>query len=57
MLAIKMKLKKETEALIKASELLKCEDLLIITWDYEDMVEISNKKIKFVPLWRWLLNL
>jgi len=49
--------KREIEALIKASDLLKCNDLLIITWDYEDIVEISNKKIKFVPLWRWLLNL
>jgi predicted AAA+ superfamily ATPase len=43
--------------LIKASELLKCDDLLVITWDYEDVVEISDKKIKFVPLWKWLLNL
>jgi predicted AAA+ superfamily ATPase len=49
--------KREIEALIKASDLLKCNDLLIITWDYEDIIEISNKKIKFVPLWRWLLNL
>jgi predicted AAA+ superfamily ATPase len=49
--------KRETEALIKASELLKCDDLLVITWDYEDVVEITNKKIKFVSLWKWLLNL
>jgi predicted AAA+ superfamily ATPase len=49
--------KREIEALIKASGLLKCNDLLVITWNYEDIVEISNKKIKFVPLWRWLLNL
>jgi len=49
--------KREIEALIKASDLLKCNDLLIITWDSADIVEISNKKIKFVPLWRWLLNL
>jgi predicted AAA+ superfamily ATPase len=49
--------KREIEALIKASGLLKCDDLLFITWDYEDVVEISDKKIKFVPLWKWLLNL
>ncbi len=48
--------KRETEALIKASDLLKCEDLLVITWDYEDTVESGNKKIKFMPLWKWLLN-
>ncbi|MEM7818169.1 MAG: ATP-binding protein, partial [Candidatus Aenigmatarchaeota archaeon] len=28
--------KREIKALLKASELLKCKDLLIITWDYED---------------------
>jgi predicted AAA+ superfamily ATPase len=49
--------KREIEALIKASGLLKCNDLLVITWNYEDVVEISDKKIKFVPLWKWLLNL
>jgi|YelNatPaOPRAMG01_1025707.scaffolds.fasta_scaffold28309_2 predicted AAA+ superfamily ATPase len=49
--------KREVEALIKASEQLKCNKLIIITWDYEDLVEINGKKVKFVPLWKWLLNL
>ncbi|MCM8803550.1 MAG: DUF4143 domain-containing protein, partial [Candidatus Omnitrophica bacterium] len=48
--------KREIKALIKASELLRCKDLLIITWDYEDEVKIKNKKIVFKPLWRWLLG-
>ncbi|MEM5875176.1 MAG: ATP-binding protein [Candidatus Aenigmatarchaeota archaeon] len=48
--------KREIKALIKASELLKCKNLLIITWDYEDELEIENKKIKFIPLWKWLLE-
>jgi predicted AAA+ superfamily ATPase len=47
--------KREVKALIKASELLKCRDLLMITWDYEDEMEIKNKKIIFKPLWKWLL--
>ncbi|MDI6825943.1 MAG: DUF4143 domain-containing protein [Candidatus Aenigmarchaeota archaeon] len=47
--------KREIKALIKASEELKCKDLLIITWDYEDEIKIKNKSIKFIPLWRWLL--
>ncbi|MEM5882298.1 MAG: ATP-binding protein [Candidatus Aenigmatarchaeota archaeon] len=47
--------KREIKALLKASELLKCKDLLIITWDYEDEIKINNKTIKCIPLWKWLL--
>jgi predicted AAA+ superfamily ATPase len=49
--------KREIKALIKASELLKCKNLLVITWDYEDEIKAENKKIVFKPLWKWLLNL
>jgi predicted AAA+ superfamily ATPase len=49
--------KREVKALIKASELLKCKDLLCITWDYEDEIKAENKKIVFKPLWKWLINL
>jgi predicted AAA+ superfamily ATPase len=48
--------KREIKALIKASKFLKCKDLLIITWDYEDEIEIKNKKIVFKPLWKWLIE-
>ncbi|MEM7823639.1 MAG: ATP-binding protein, partial [Candidatus Aenigmatarchaeota archaeon] len=48
--------RRETKALLKASESLKCEDLLIITWDYEDELKIDNKVIKCIPLWKWLLE-
>ncbi|MEM5882296.1 MAG: ATP-binding protein [Candidatus Aenigmatarchaeota archaeon] len=48
--------KREIKALLKASELLKCKDLLIITWDYEDEIKINSKKIKYIPLWKWLLE-
>ncbi|MEM0476613.1 MAG: ATP-binding protein [Candidatus Aenigmatarchaeota archaeon] len=47
--------KREIKALIKASELLKCKDLLIITWDYEDEINFENKTIKCIPLWKWLV--
>ncbi len=47
---------REINALIKASENLKCNDLLIITNDYENEERIKNKKIKFIPLWKWLLE-
>jgi len=48
--------KRETNSLIKASEELKCKNLLVITEDYECEEKIKNKKIKFVPLWKWLLE-
>lgn len=48
--------KREIKALIKASELLKCKNLLLITWDYEDKIKIKNKEIIFKPLWKWLLE-
>jgi predicted AAA+ superfamily ATPase len=48
--------KREIKALIKASDLLKCKDLLCITWDYEDEIKAENKKIVFKPLWKWLLS-
>jgi predicted AAA+ superfamily ATPase len=48
--------KREIKSLIRASELLNCKNLVIITWDYEDEQTIENNKIKFIPLWKWLLT-
>lgn len=48
--------KREIASLIKASKELKCRNLLVITWDYEAEEKYKNKKIKFVPLWKWLLG-
>jgi uncharacterized protein len=48
--------KREIRALLKASELLKCEGLMIITWDYEDEIKVNNKTIKCLPLWKWLIS-
>jgi len=47
---------REIKGLVRASDSFMCKDLLIITWDYEDMLNIGNKMIKCVPLWKWLLN-
>jgi len=35
---------------------LNCDDLSIITWDYESIANFDGKIIKFVPLWKWLLD-
>jgi len=47
---------RETKALIKAGRELKCNNLLVITWDFEGTENIERKKIAFVPLWKWLLH-
>jgi|Deesub1362A_J573_1020465.scaffolds.fasta_scaffold00466_7 hypothetical protein len=48
--------KREIKSLLKASEQIKCKNLLTITWNYEDTSKINNKTIKFTPLWKWLLH-
>ncbi|MEM5879256.1 MAG: hypothetical protein QXU74_02060, partial [Candidatus Aenigmatarchaeota archaeon] len=48
--------KREIKALIKASEELKCKNLLMITWDYEGELKVKNKRIVCKPLWKWLLE-
>jgi len=49
---------REIKSLLKAYELFKDynPELLVITWDYEDVSKIDNKEIKFIPLWKLLLN-
>ncbi|MBU4190433.1 MAG: DUF4143 domain-containing protein, partial [Candidatus Thermoplasmatota archaeon] len=47
---------REIKALLKASKELKCKDLLVITEDYEDEEKVKGKKIKYIPLWKWLLG-
>jgi len=47
---------REIKALLKASMELKCSDLLVITWDREGEESIGNKKVVYVPLWKWLLK-
>jgi len=47
---------REFRALRKASESLNCRDLKIITWDVEDVLNRDGRKIKLIPLWKWLLQ-
>ncbi|UCE38326.1 MAG: ATP-binding protein [Thermoplasmata archaeon] len=49
--------RREIKSLLKGAELLKCKNLKIITWDYEDESIIDKKKIEFIPVWKWLLDL
>ncbi|OQX55382.1 MAG: hypothetical protein B5M53_04300 [Candidatus Cloacimonas sp. 4484_209] len=47
---------REIRSLLKASEQLRCKNLSVITWDYEGEEEFKNKKINFIPLWKYLLG-
>ncbi len=48
---------RELKTLVKAGRELKCKDLLVITWDYESEEVIDGRKIKFIPLWKWLIKI
>jgi len=47
---------REISALVKASKELDCSDLTVITWDYEGVEKHGGRRIKFLPLWKWLLE-
>jgi len=53
--------RREWRSLLKAGELLKCKNLVCITWDYEAEKELSwfgrTGRIRFIHLWKWLLRL
>ena len=52
--------KREIRSLIKAKQELKCNELIVLTNDYEAEESAEwfgeKAKIKFVPLWKWLLE-
>ncbi|MFA5247436.1 MAG: ATP-binding protein [Candidatus Micrarchaeia archaeon] len=47
---------REISSLVKASVALRCDNLAVITWNYESEEKTDGKKIHFVPLWKWLLG-
>ncbi len=44
--------KREIKSLLKASKELRCDDLIIITWDEERKEKVDSKVIKIIPLWK-----
>lgn len=48
---------REIKALLKGANKLRCNNLTIITDDYEDEEFHQDRKIKFIPLWKWLLRI
>ncbi len=48
--------KRELDALLKASRELGCNNLRVVTWDYEGVGEVDGRRVEFAPLWKWLLS-
>ena len=48
--------KRELRVLVKASKELRCNNLLIITEDYDAYEQFKDKRIRFTPLWKWMLS-
>jgi predicted AAA+ superfamily ATPase len=47
---------REVKALMKAGSELGCDDLLVLTWDVDRVEESDDTSLRFLPLWRWLLE-
>ncbi len=47
---------RELRSLLVALDEFKLEEGVVITEDYEAEEEVKGKKIKFIPLWKWLLS-
>jgi predicted AAA+ superfamily ATPase len=47
---------REVAGLLKASELLRCKNLTVLTWDLEDTVKRDGRIVRYIPMYRWLLN-
>lgn len=49
--------KRELASLIKAGKELGCQDLTILTWEHKAEEEHAGLRVKFLPLWRWLIRM
>ena len=47
---------RELKSLIEGSEELRCRNLLVLTHDQEGEEKFQGRKIKTLPLWKWLLQ-
>ena len=47
---------RELDALVKASEELKCDNLMLITWNHDGSVEYKGKSIRIISMDKWLIS-
>ena len=48
---------REIRALLSASKELKCNKLLVVTYDYEGKETVDGRNINFIPAWKWLIEI
>jgi hypothetical protein len=48
--------KRETNALMKAAREILCDNLMVLTWDYEARETFEDREIQYLPLWKWLVD-
>ena len=49
-------LEREVNSLVKTAEFLSCEQLVIVTKNEENTLDVSDRKINVLPLWKFLLS-
>ena len=47
---------RELDALVKASEELKCDNLMLITWNHEGAVEYKGRNIRIISMDKWFIE-
>ena len=47
---------RELKGLLEASRVTGCDDLIIITYEEEGIIESAGKQVMIVPAWKWLLH-
>lgn len=45
--------RREVDSLIECAEELKCHELIIVTWDNEEVIDERGESIKVIPLRKW----
>lgn len=45
---------REIKGLMEVSSVTGCDNMKIMTSDYEAVLEIENKKIEVIPAWKWM---
>jgi predicted AAA+ superfamily ATPase len=47
---------RELDALVKASEELKCDNLMLISWNHDGSVEYKGKSIRIISMDKWFIE-
>jgi predicted AAA+ superfamily ATPase len=48
--------KREVRSLAKGHDVMRTDELLVITWDVEAVEDVQGCTIKYIPLWKWLMG-